>query len=219
MTAIRFTTPPIPSWIKELRVPGYRNIYEYELGQQNLYGTETLFGDWSGELLLLAKQFAPSTYVEDRIQANELTPYHHKPSLPTNKHLRELVAGYGGGVLYASACFFLRDDGEWSGSLPNKAQVLTASRPIFEFTLEHMPNLRTVACLGKDAWEFAVGEDNGWREHMEARIPLILDGRVFFAHAHPGSFGTMNRGRDNVAGDWAAMLDHLDGNSPRAAAA
>ena len=219
MTSIRFTTPPIPSWIKDLRVTGYRNIYEYELGQRNLYGTETLYGDWSGDLLLLAKDFAPSNYVENRIQAHEPIPYHHKPTMRTNDHLLKLVAGYGRGILYASACFLMRDDGEWSGTLPNKPQVLTASRPIIEFTMEHMPNLRAVACLGKDAWEFAHGEDNGWREHMEARTPFVLDGRLFFALAHPGHFGTVNRGRDNVAGDWAAMLDHLDGNSPRADAA
>ena len=74
MTSSRFTTPPIPNWIKALRVPGYRNIYEYELGQQNLHGTEMLFGDWSGELLLLAKDFAPSEYVENRIRAHDPMP-------------------------------------------------------------------------------------------------------------------------------------------------
>lgn len=219
MTSSRFTTPPIPNWIKALRVPGYRNIYEYELGQQNLHGTETLFGDWSGELLLLAKDFAPSEYVENRIRAHDPMPYHHKPSLPTNKHLLELVAGYEGGILYASACFFLRGDGEWSGPLPNRRQALTESRPIFDFTIEHMPHFRAVACLGKDAWEFAVGRDSGWREHMEARVPLILDAGMFFAHAHPGHFGTMKRGKDNVGEDWTVMLDHLNSISPRADAA
>lgn len=219
MTSVQFTTPPIPRWIKELRLSGYRNIYEYELGQQNLFGTETLFGDWFGELLLLAKDFAPSKYVEDRIREHDPIPYHHEPSLPTNKNLLKLVAGYESGILYTSACFLLRDDGEWSGRLPNRPQVLAASRPIFDFTMEHMPNLRAVACLGKDAWEFAVGQNAGWRDHMETRIPFLLDGGEFFAHAHPGSFGVMNRGRDNVAEDWKAMLDHLSNNSPRADAA
>ncbi len=198
---------------------GYRNIYEYALGQQNLYGTETLFGEWSGALLLLAKDFAPSKYVEDRIRAQELVPYHHKPSLPTNGHLRELLKGYNGRILYASACFFLRDDGKWSGPLPNKQEALDRSRPIFDFTIEHMSNLRAVACLGKEAWEFAVEAGTGWREHMEARRPVIRNGRKFFALAHPGKYGTMNRGKDKVAEDWTAMLDHLGGNSPRENAA
>ena len=48
MTDFSFKTPIVPSEIRQIRHPQYKNIYEYELGNQNLWGTETLLGDWGG---------------------------------------------------------------------------------------------------------------------------------------------------------------------------
>jgi len=55
----QFKTPPIPEWIKTLDTPGYTNIYNLTLGNENLFGTETLLGDWDGPVLVVAKDFAP----------------------------------------------------------------------------------------------------------------------------------------------------------------
>ncbi len=215
-----FSTPPIPEWIRTLRVDGYRNVYEYELGQRNLWGTETLFGDWRGSLLLLGKDFAPSSYVEQRIAAGEPAPYAHHPALATNRRLAALLPGDGVGVLFASACFLLRDDGEWTGPLPNVSAALRASRPVLEFTIEHMPNLRTIACLGRAAWDVVVDRRFAWREHLETRRPVEIDGVRCVALAHPGYMGTLRRGGDAiVAADWATLHGDLrrDGFAARAA--
>jgi hypothetical protein len=45
---VGFSTPIIPEEIRAIRHPAYKNIFEYELGNENLWGTETLFGDWAG---------------------------------------------------------------------------------------------------------------------------------------------------------------------------
>jgi hypothetical protein len=34
-----FTTPAIPTWIKEIEHPLYRTIFSYRLGNENLWGT------------------------------------------------------------------------------------------------------------------------------------------------------------------------------------
>src|SRR5262245_33269686 len=54
---VGFSTPYIPEEIRAIRHPDYKNIFEYELRNENLWGTETLFGDWSGHTLIVAKDF------------------------------------------------------------------------------------------------------------------------------------------------------------------
>jgi len=57
MSPYKFNTPEVPEAIRKLRHPAYKNIYEFGLGNQNLWGTETLLGDWAGKYLLIAKDF------------------------------------------------------------------------------------------------------------------------------------------------------------------
>lgn len=49
----QFKTPSIPDWTKEIDHPSYRNIFGFNLGNPNLWGTETLLGDWDGRFLLV----------------------------------------------------------------------------------------------------------------------------------------------------------------------
>jgi len=75
-----FKTPEIPDWIRDIKYPQYRNIYSYNLGNENLWGTETLLGDWNnGEFLLVAKDFYPTAHIENGIKAGVDNPYRHKP--------------------------------------------------------------------------------------------------------------------------------------------
>jgi hypothetical protein len=66
---VGFSTPIIPEEIRAIRHPAYKNIFEYELGNENLWGTETLFGDWAGHTLIVAKDFYPAELIEQDIQA------------------------------------------------------------------------------------------------------------------------------------------------------
>jgi hypothetical protein len=163
-----FTTPSIPGWIMSLEHPSYRNIFSFRLGNRNLWGTETLLGDWYGKYLLVAKDFYPSKYIGDAVRSGVEQPYRHNPSAPTNRNLIKTLKHFGRlpvdhdnsscGFLCVSACFLLRDDGKIRGPLPDGAAVLRLSSPVVQFTMDNMPNLTTVVLMGGDAEEaFCLG--------------------------------------------------------------
>jgi len=155
------TTPLIPDWIKSLSHPGYRNIFSYGLGNTNLWGTESLLGDWSGRYLLVAKDYYPSQEVERDIEKGVAHPYSHHPGSVTNRNLMKVLRHYGRtnaphdarkcDFLYISACFLLRADGVVRGPLPDLENVMRVSAPVVKFTMDHMPNLETVVLMGRDA--------------------------------------------------------------------
>lgn len=159
MTA--FKTPPVPDQIRSISHPLYRNIYSFGLANQNLWGTETLLGDWDGGYLLVAKDFYPSSYITEAVQSGGRTPYRHNPAAPTNRNLVKTLRHFGRfdashnnldcDFLYVSACFLLRNDGLKRGPLPDMQQVLTLSLPVLTFTLDHMPGLKTVVLMGREA--------------------------------------------------------------------
>ncbi len=92
---------PIPEWIKALRAPGYVNIFEIA-EVPSIYGTEHLCGDWRGDLLLMAKDFAPVGEVR-RLVDKGLSPekvYRHndgdvryRTGLKTNSQLMRWLLG------------------------------------------------------------------------------------------------------------------------------
>ena len=61
--------------MRTLEHSGYRNIFSFELGNYNLFGTETLCGDWDGDLLIVAQDFAPASFIPARIDAKDPFPY------------------------------------------------------------------------------------------------------------------------------------------------
>lgn len=158
---MEFITPTIPAWVRDLHHPLYRNIFSFGLGNKNLWGTETLLGDWRGEFLLIAKDFYPSSYVSELVASGVNNPYRHKDGIPTNTNLIKTLRHFGRiegktkntecNFLYISACFLLRDDGLVRGKLPDEARVLRLSAPVVKFTIDHMPRLRCVVTMGKDA--------------------------------------------------------------------
>lgn len=161
MSIYNFNTPEVPAEIRQIWHPQYKNIYEYDLGNQNLWGTETLLGDWDGEYLLIAKDFYPSSYIEKAMWDGISQPYRHNPSAPTNRNLIKTLAHFGRyspgstntncGFLYTSACFLLRADEAIRGALPDEARVLELSHPVLRFTLDNMPNLKHVVLMGNEA--------------------------------------------------------------------
>ena len=202
-------TPPIPDWIRGYRHPAYTNVYELIPDEPRLYGTESLYGNWDAPLLLLAKDFAPRSLVEDRIAAGDPRPYRHEPRMRTNKNLVQLVSRLGSNLLYGSAAAsLLRNDGRVSGTLPRWSEVRTFAEQSLRFTLENMPNVRGIACLGEVAWRCA-GSTLGiamprWRHAMETRSPATANGLLLYAHAHP-AFVYRHRGWTEAVEDWHHM--------------
>lgn len=214
-------TPPIPDWIRSFRHPHYTNIYELLPDETRLYGTESLFGDWSARLLLLAQDFAPRDFVLDRIRNNDPRPYRHEPDLRTNKHLAKYAADIGVPMLYGSAlACLLRNSPGFRGTLRDLNSVMPFARDVLRFTMENMPNLRAIACLGQLAWRTtneALRTDAGpWREHRESRraVAVQLDNRrtvQLFALPHPTTFPG---GKARVLEDWAVLRDSISGRIP-----
>jgi hypothetical protein len=218
-------TPPIPDWIRDYRTRSYTNVYELCPAESRLYGTESLYGDWGGELLLLAKDFAPSRLVEERIAAGDGRPFRHtdwvtEPSGPgarTNRTLHRLAERIGCGKLYGSALAgLLRTDGQVSGALSEKRQIGEFVCKVLRFTVGQMPNLRAVACLGVDAWEWttqALGcGERTWSDYRERREAVVTaDGIRLFALAHPSR---TPGGRAMVEEDWETVGVGLGNSLP-----
>lgn len=173
-------TPPLPDWIRSARVPGYITAHVRLPGVTRLFGTETLYGDWDGQVLLLAKDFAASRVLEERLARGEPDPYRHgtdSESLTNRRPKRFLpLLGCGSGsegFLYGSALAnLLREDGEMSGSLPNRREALPYGMAVLTFVVSHMPNLRVILCMG---WEARVVRDRAAQEHEGVRRVQAID--------------------------------------------
>jgi hypothetical protein len=215
-------TPDLPSWIREYRTRAYTNIYAVCPGERRLFGTESLYGDWAADLLLLAKDFGTSALVRARIRGGETRPFRHTDwqreprgtlGAKTNRTLYRLAERIPCRKLYGSALAgLLRDDGRGSGALADRREIEPFVGRVLRFTLDHLPNLRAVACLGRDAWDFALAglglARADWRVHRAGREPVTYRGVKLFALAHPrGMPGTAR----TVFGDWDALERGLRG--------
>lgn len=212
-------TPPLPVWIREYSTRSYTNIYELCPQETRLYGTESLYGDWDGPLLLLAKDFAPSRLVRERLNCEE-RPYHHTDwktepgeiGATTNRNLSHFAERIPCGKLYGSALAgLLRKDGRISGPLPDLDKNMPFIRKVLEFTIGHMPNLRVLACLGEVAWHCTTlalqCADADWSEHRQSRLPVEVGELRLFALAHPSRYPPGGKAR--VQGDWDALRAYL----------
>ena len=207
-------TPPLPNWIRDFHCDRFTNIYELCPDETRLYGTESLYGNWDGEVLLLAQDFASRTVVERRITEGDPRPYRHEPKMMTNRNLMQLVDSMRCGKLYGSALAgLLRNSASNSGTLPPIDSIRPHLVRVLGFVREHMPNLRGVACLGRLAWELwakAFGVDVGdWAEHLNQRKPVDAGGVLMFAQAHPARVWSQRGGKENAFEDWRRMAERL----------
>jgi len=209
-------TPRIPSRIRRSPSSAYTSIYEFCPNETRLYGTESLYGDWDGELLLLSKDFAPRWVVEKRVARGDLRPFRHEDvpgrmGFQTNRNLRLLADDIPCGKLYGSALAgLLRNDNKTSGALPDYPAIRPYMRDVLRWVIEQMPNLRAIACLGADAWRCATGAlDVGQVDRASIRDPvrpLEADGLQVFALHHTSRwFG----GKAAVCADWDALRVRL----------
>ena len=171
------STPPLPDWIRNAEVAGYATAHRLCPEETRLFGTESLYGDWNGRVLLLAKDFGPSEILHHRIASGDTRPYRHEPGMRTNRQLQRLAEPFlEQGLLYGSALGnLLRDDDTVSGALPNREAALAYGTRVFRFTIQCMPNLRWIVCMGAEAWECACGARElvgDWEEHRRSGEPL-----------------------------------------------
>ncbi len=182
--------PTLPGWI-ENEVPGYVNGHAEcrragLLVPDRVYATESLYGNWGGGILLLAKDLGESEILTDRIARGDKDPYRHLEGMRTNEKLVEIVSTVEQqtgvemnriGLLYGSALANLwRDSGPRTGPPPNKAQALTHGAAVLQFVIANMPNLRWIVCMSDVAWQCAA------MVMEETAVQLTVARREYVAH-------------------------------------
>jgi hypothetical protein len=148
----------------------------------HLYGTETLFGDWAGKTLLLAKDGAPTPVIKAIRDKGEARPWRHAQrelgdsgGWKSNDRIVAASEGLAGGKLYGSATAnLLYDDPAWSRSLRGfyKGPVHEYLVRVLAWVIGSMPNIRCIACLGQEAWflsNIAIGQHAAARHFAEHR--------------------------------------------------
>jgi hypothetical protein len=201
--------PVLPCWIRNTRVDGYRVAHEICPDETRLYGTEDLYGNWNGRVLLLAKDWGPSCILGRRLMCGDPRPYYHGPKMKANRPFVAFAGPHAHlGLRYESALAnLLRDDGRTRGTLPKRDAAIEYGIRATRFTVDHMPNLRWIVCMGNEAWECATGAlglQGDWRPHRDSGTPLDR----LIAAFHPSA--RISRERAQVARDLMARLAEQD---------
>ena len=218
-------TPTIPDWIRDFRCPNgrFRNIYEYAPDETRLYGTESLFGDWDGELLLLAQDFCCTDDVEQRLDEGRGLVYAHSPAMITNRSLEVYTDGFDCGILYGSALAGMLRVGDSNSGLPGWTHMSDHLCEVLRFTLDHMPNVSAIACLGSVAWDLchrAFGaECNPLSNALCYHCPSNLDGMRVYAMPHPSRTSAVLGSKEQVQERWDWLRTDLLGTTHTHAAA
>lgn len=182
----------------------YVNIYSLpgQAGQDRVFGTESLYGDWHGRALLLAKDYAPVRVIHARMQRDDPDPYRagcrckkgwdgpDGMGYATNHRLAALTGGLNVGMVYGSAFGGLMRG--WSahrGNLKGFREVAEDyAKPLIDAVMASMPNVAAVACLGADAWQCVTQlaqQRAEFPEHRDRSMPIDLGGIPAFALPHP----------------------------------
>lgn len=156
--------PRVPDWIRDFRCPGWTNIFDRLPTEEHLYGTQTLFGDWNSRVLLLLKDWGPTSSLDEGIRNREPRPWRHaqrelgdRQGWRTNDRLRRRLVPLlpEKEFLYGSAAAnMLYDDPRWSRSLSGffAGDLHEFLKCVLSWVVESMPRLEWVACLGTEAW-------------------------------------------------------------------
>ena len=155
------------------------NVFSEEfLGKniQQLYATETLFGNWDGELLILAQDALPASSLKSVINSHtskgesranawrhaDKIQYGDRAGWKTNQRIKDFLKLYAPSIqgVYGSAtAHMLYDDGSESysqdlrGYKSKELQIHLIK--VLKWVIDNMPNLRIILCLGSKAWNLA----------------------------------------------------------------
>lgn len=218
-------TPTIPDWIRDYRCPSgrFRNIYEYVPDETRLYGTESMFGDWDGELLILDQDFCCSDDIERWIDEGRDRVFAHAPELITNRSLELHTRGIDCGVVYGSALAGMIKVGDSGSGLPGWSHMRSHLCDVLRFTIEHMPNLNAIACMGSVAWELCHdafdAECLPISNAMMYHCPSKLDGLRVYAMPHPARGSAAIGSKESAQERWEWLRTDLLGTDSVHAAA
>jgi hypothetical protein len=166
----------IPDWIrlvhKEEWFPtkDFLNAFErLSASETRLYGTETMYGDWDGRILLVLQDWCNNKLLEDRIREKHPDPWSHNSGMPTNTRL---AAGFGPegtrDILYSSALAnLLKKTDDASGHPQVSDKVLSFLARVMNFTFTNMQNLQVVVCFGRYAEDVVLASDCCLTAHFD----------------------------------------------------
>jgi hypothetical protein len=212
------TTPSIPSWIRDFRHDGYTNVFEFLPDNPRLYGTETLFGDWGAQTLLLAKDAAPAQIIKSSGWRHAERTLGDSGGWRTNERLKELADLIPGSKLYGSAAAnMLYDNPRWSRSLKGfrYGPLHDYLVKVLRWVVFSMPNVRVIACLGDESWyltSMAMGESGAAKRWSDFRnnaqaLAGTIEGKTVIAtpHYHPAARISSTR----VQANWHSLDEVL----------
>ena len=212
-------TPKLPEFIlnyDDLKVPSGDDGKDAEwvnafspkyLGPEvkRLYATETLFGDWDAEILLLAQDALPAAALTNLINSNlsngltresawrhaDRVKFGDKKGWKTNETIKSLMDKYAPNqkALYGSAAaHMLYSD----GGLDYRQDLLGFKHPsltahlvqVLNWVVKNMHNLRLIMCLGEHAWRISneAAMAGGAKKFVQYRndgrvLDVLIEGR------------------------------------------
>ena len=199
---------PIPPWAADIRASGWANIHDILARPGRLTGVDAYLGDINAHTLVLGKDCAPARVFRQRLASGDRDPYRHDPKLPTNRMLHAVLKNVGVdapldgsnssgcGLYYANAYYLLRDDGAFSGTLPNAKEAFNEGRLVLDYLLSSLVKLGRVIAMGADAYSALMthlGVEADWRANLEAGRAVEISGIKVFASSHLGSRGVSMR--------------------------
>ena len=150
----------------DLRLAGYRNVNALFPQYDRVYGRETLCGDWNGTTLILSQDFQHTSELKRRLsEDSERNPFFHGQKRATRllcsliepKHEVSIdgTTAKTCGAVIGDAIWLLRDT-DVPDYRPTPEAAINVSRPVLLRTIEAMPNLDTILCLGRWAYYAAL---------------------------------------------------------------
>ncbi len=214
--------PSIPQYFRDFRYEGYTNALSFVPHScSRFYPTETLFGNWLSPVLLLAKDAAPTGVMRALVESGGCHGWRHaerekgdRGGWRTNERLVELVRRHLlPEPLYGSATAnMLYDDPQWSRSLPGfySGHLHSYLAGVLRWVIGGMPNLRVIACVGKEAWyltSVVLGDPAAARQSREFRdeqrmLMSRLGNREIAASSH---FHPARGSREQWALGWSGV--------------
>jgi hypothetical protein len=209
------------------------NLLGHEI--HNLYATETLYGDWNSEILLLAQDALPAAALIALIEKNlsngftkesawrhaDRVRYGDKKGWRTNEALKRLMDKFAPGknALYGSAAaHMLFSDGGLNfrqNLVGFSNKILTEHLvQVLHWVILQMPNLKFIMCLGKQAWRISnlaanthkLSEFSAYRKDGAFIEVAILDRSIkIFAAFHPMAI----KNRYEIENSWITFSKQL----------
>jgi len=250
MSPQTFSTPIIPSFVydfdgisisatKNQKAARWINAFSKEyLGKstKNLFPTETLYGDWNGEILILAQDALPASALRELISTHikngdpKENAWRHanrelhqdKKGWRTNESLCILVKKYadGFGALYGSAAtHLLYDDGgsKYRQTLRGfkDAKLQNHLVAVLNWVISNMPNIKCIVCLGEKSWYLVnnafntnfVNDFQAIRKSEKHVVAVIADKEInIIPTYHPAARGSAQDREKN----WSTLTELLN---------